>query len=392
MKTLEVDQKYIGRDTEPDEIEIGNQTGSYVYTTRKKKYVDFVMGWCVGNFGWNNEYIKKRVQNFSGPDYVTPHQLYKPWVEYARKLEGMAPRKLKKSFRSTGGTESVEIALQAAMSFTERQKFISLEDAYHGDSIGARSIGSPEYGKWFKNPFSAYRIKPPLNEKAAERMAQRLKKRDIAALIMEPVICNRGAMVPAQEFFDIVQEACVRYGTVLIIDEVATGFGRTGKLFACEHFHLQPDVLCLGKAITGGFAPMGAVLMSEKVSQAMQYESSYYSTYGWHPRSVEAALATLSYYAENQDFLETNTKEMGHYIVDQMSRMNFKEEPRFSYLGLAIGVNFEDEDYGQHIVENAKDNGLLLSEGEQGFTMFPALNIDRATVDEGLEILRRSLN
>ena len=385
------DQKYIGRDTEPEEIEIAKQNGSYLYTARGKKYLDFVMGWCVGNFGWNNQDIKKKIQDFNGPDYVTPHQKYKPWADYARELESVAPRKLKKSFRSTGGTESVEIALQAAMSFTERQKFISLEDAYHGDSIGTRCIGSPDYGQWFRNPFSAYRIKPPLNTKSAERVALRLKKRDIAALIMEPVICNRGAMVPSQEFFDIVQEACNKYGTVLIIDEVATGFGRTGKIFACEHFHVQPDILCLGKAITGGFAPMGAVLMSEEVSQAMQYESSYYSTYGWHPRSVEAALATLAYYSDNRDFLESNTKEMGHYIVDQMSQMNFEEDPSFSYLGLAIGVSFDSEDYGQHIVEKAKDKGLLLSEGEQGFTLFPALNINRPTVDEGLEILRKCI-
>lgn len=391
MKTLNIDQKYIGRDTKPDEIEIAKQAGSYVYTTRGKRYVDFVMGWCVGNFGWNNECIKKKVADFNGPDYVMPHQLYKPWVDCARKLESLAPRKLKKSFRSTGGTESVEIALQAAMSFTERQKFISLEDAYHGDSIATRSIGSPEYGPWFRNPFSAYRIKPPLNEKSAERIALRLKKRDIAALIMEPVVCNRGAMVPTQEFFNIVQESCNKYGTVLIIDEVATGFGRTGKIFACEHFHLQPDILCLGKAITGGFSPMGAVLMSNEVSQAMKYETSYYSTYGWYPRSVEAALATLSYYSENRDFLESNTKEMGHYIVDQMSQMKFKKMPRFSYLGLAIGVSFDSEDYGEHIVEKAKEKGLLLSEGEQGFTMFPALNIERTTVDEGLDILKRCL-
>lgn len=391
MKTLDIDQRYVGRDSKPDEVEIAKQKGSYAYSPRGKKYIDFVMGWCVGNFGWDNEHIKKRVQNFNGPDYVSPHQLYKPWVDYARELESFAPRKLKKSFRSTGGTESVEIALQAVMSFTERQKFISLEDGYHGDSIGTRSIGSPEYGKWFKNPFSAYRIKPPLNGKSAERIARRLKKRDIAAVIMEPVICNRGAMVPSQDFFDIIQEACKKSGTVLIIDEVATGFGRTGKIFACEHFGLQPDILTLGKAITGGFAPMGAVLMSEELSQAMEYETSYYSTYGWHPRSVEAALATLSYYSKNQNFLESNTKEMGHYIVDQISQMDFKEEPRFSYLGLAIGVSFEGEDYGQHIVDKAKEGGLILSEGEQGFTMFPALNIDLATVDEGLEILRECL-
>ncbi len=390
MRTLDADRKFIGRDTEP-EIEITKQEGSYVYATHGKKYIDFVMGWCVGNFGWNNENIKKKVQNFDGPDYVTPYQIYKPWADYARELERLVPKNLKKSFRSTGGSESVEIAMQAAMSFTEREKFISLEDAYHGDTIGARSIGSPEYGEWYKNPFSAYRIKPPLDGKSAERVALRLKKRDIAALIMEPVICNRGAMIPSQEFFDVAQEACKKSGTLLIIDEVATGFGRTGKLFACEHFNLQPDILCLAKAITGGFAPMGAVLMSEEVSQAMHYGGSYYSTYGWHPRSVAAAQATLAYYSENRDFLETNTREMGRYIVDQMSQMDFKEEPRFSQLGLAIGVNFESEDYGQDIVERAQEEGLILSDGEQGFTMFPALNIDLATVDEGLEILRQCL-
>lgn len=120
------DQKYIGRDTEPEEIEIAKQNGSYVYTARGKKYLDFVMGWCVGNFGWNNQDIKKKIQDFNGPDYVTPHQKYKSWVDYARELESVAPRKLKKSFRSTGGTEAVEIALQAAMSFTERQKIYIL--------------------------------------------------------------------------------------------------------------------------------------------------------------------------------------------------------------------------------------------------------------------------
>jgi 4-aminobutyrate aminotransferase-like enzyme len=391
MKTLDADQKYVGRDTQPDEIEIVKQMGSFVYAAHGKKYIDFVMGWCVGNFGWNNDDIKSKVQNFDGPDYVTPHQIYKPWAEYACELESLAPKKLKKSFRSTGGSESVEIAMQAAMSFTERQKFVSVEDAYHGDTIGARSVGSPEYGEWYKNPFSAYRIKPPLDGISAERVAQRLKKRDIAALIMEPVICNRGAMIPSQDFFDVTQEACKKCGTLLIIDEVATGFGRTGKLFACEHFHLQPDILCLGKAITGGFAPMGAVLMSDEVSRAMRYESSYYSTYGWHPRSVEAAQATLSYYSENRDFLESNTQEMGRHIVDQMSQMDFKEDPRFSHLGLAIGVNFENEVYGRRIVEKAEEEGLILSEGEQGFTMFPALNIELATVEEGLEILRRCL-
>jgi acetylornithine/N-succinyldiaminopimelate aminotransferase len=387
MKTQTIDKKYLGRASEPEDFEVKKQSGSYIYSQTGKKYVDLTMGWCVGNFGWDNPEIKKRVQNFDGPDYISPHYLYKPWAELAHRLEEVAPGKLRKSFRSTGGTESVELALQAAMRFTERQKIISLEDAYHGDSLAALSVGSPDLGKWYRNSFSAYRIKPPLNERTAERVEKRLKKRDIAAVIMEPVICNRGVMIPEQNFMIQLQDACRKYGTLLIIDEVATGFWRTGEFFGSEHFDIEPDLLCLGKAITGGFAPMGAMLATKEVAEAMGEEDSYYSTYGWHPRSVEAALATFDYIETNEDFLRTNIREMGNYLVEQISALEFDSQPEIRAKGMAIGVSFEDEEYGEKIVECAKSKGLLISEGENGFSLFPAVTIDRKTVDEAIDIL-----
>jgi acetylornithine/succinyldiaminopimelate/putrescine aminotransferase len=389
MRLEKRDDRYVGRATDPDQIEIARQSGSYVYNPHGKKYVDFVMGWCVGNFGWGNPEIEKRVRAYRGPNYITPHQLYRPWVELAERLEQVAPGKLKKSFRATGGTEAVEIALQAAMTFTERRKFISVEDAYHGDSIAARCIGSPEFGKWFRNPLSAHRMKPPFDSRCADQVEKWLKERDVAAVIMEPVLCNRGVIVPEKEFMERLRAACTKYGTLLILDEVATGFFRTGKLFATEHFGVEPDALCLGKAITGGVAPMGATLMSEKVAEAMNYESSYYSTYGWHPLGVEAALGTLDYIDSHSEYLEENIREMGHYFVERLSEMNFREKQRISAKGLAIGVKFESEDYGSEIVEKAKENGLLLTEGENGFTLFPALTINRQTIDEGISILKR---
>jgi acetylornithine/N-succinyldiaminopimelate aminotransferase len=387
MKTQTIDKKYLGRGSDPEKFEVKKQSGNYIYSQNGKKYVDLMMGWCVGNFGWDNPEIKKRVQNFDGPDYISPHYLYKPWAELAHRLERVAPGKLKKSFRSTGGTESVELALQAAMRFTERQKIISLEDAYHGDSLAALSVGSPELGKWYRNSFSAYRIKPPLNERSAERVEKRLKKRDIAAVIMEPIICNRGVMIPEQNFMTELQAACRKYGTLLIIDEVATGFWRTGEFFGAEHFDIEPDLLCLGKAITGGFAPMGAMLATNEVAEAIGEEDSYYSTYGWHPRSVEAALATLDYIETNEDFLRTNIREMGNYLVDQIAALDFDSQPEIRSKGMAIGVSFEDEKYGEKIVERAKSKGLLISEGENGFSLFPAVTLDRKTVDEAIDIL-----
>lgn len=391
MKTETIDKRYLGRASDPEKFEVKRQTGNYIYGQNGKKYVDLMMGWCVGNFGWNNLEIKTRVQNFEGPDYVSPDYLYKPWTELAQRLEQIAPGKLKKSFRSTGGTESVELALQAAMRFTERSKIVSLEDAYHGDSLAALSIGSPGLGKWHRNHLSAYRIKAPLDEQSAERVERRLKKRDVAAVIMEPIICNRGVMIPDQTFMTMLQSACRRYGTLLIIDEVATGFWRTGKLFGTEHFDIEPDILCLGKAITGGFAPMGAMLATSEVAEALSEEGSYYSTYGWYPRSVEAALATLDYIERNEEFLQTNIREMGHYLVEQISTLKFKSQPTIQMKGLAIGVGFEDESYGEKIVDHSKSKGLLISEGENGFSLFPALTIDRKTIDEAIDILRKCI-
>jgi acetylornithine/succinyldiaminopimelate/putrescine aminotransferase len=391
MRTEDLDERYLGRDIDSDHIEIAKQVGCYVYTPRGKKYVDFVMGWCVGNFGWDNAQIKKRIHQFRGPDHIGRHQFYKPWAELAQRLEQMSPGKLKKSFRATGGTEAVEIALQAAMSFTERSKFISVEDAYHGGSIAARSIGSPAFGRGYKNPFSAHRMKPPLDSRCAEQVERALKKRDVAAVIMEPIVCHRGVLIPSEGFIEQVQAACKRHGSLLILDEVATGFWRTGKLFAAEHFKIEPDLFCLGKAMTGGFAPMGATLMTDEVAQAMKCEDIYCSTYGWHPLSAEAALATLDYIKGHDEYLEVNIREISHYILDQLSIMKFTEEPRICSKGLAIGVSFESEDYGTEVIDKAKENGLLLAEGEGGFTMFPALNIGRSTVDEGLTILSKSL-
>src|SRR4051812_29979708 len=111
MRTQEEEKKYLGKEPEPDEIEIVKQNGSYIYDSHGKKYIDFVMGWCVGNFGWNNPEIKKRIQKYHGPDYVGPQHMFKPWAELAHRLELIAPGNLKKSFRATGGTEAVELAL-----------------------------------------------------------------------------------------------------------------------------------------------------------------------------------------------------------------------------------------------------------------------------------------
>ena len=151
MNIQNKDKKYLGREGSPKPIVIKKAKGSYLYDDKNIKYIDFFVGWCVGNVGWNPNEIVKQIKKFDGPNYVPPGYYYQGWAELAEILAKISPGKLIKSFRATGGTEAVEIALQAAMSHTKRSKFISIEGSYHGHSIGAMSIGASDFRTWYSN-------------------------------------------------------------------------------------------------------------------------------------------------------------------------------------------------------------------------------------------------
>ena len=255
------------------------------------------------------------------------------------------------------------------------------------------SVGSSDFRSWYKNLLpDCYKIKPPLNEEAADKLEELLKQGDIAALIMEPIICNLGVEIPTKEFMSRAQVLCKKYGALLIIDEVATGFGRTGKLFASEYYGIAPDIMCLAKGITGGYGGLGATIATEEVAKSMEYEFSFYSTYGWYPLSTEAAIANIKYIVKHKKQLEKNTNEMSKYFVERLSQMKFKYPAKVRAKGLAIGVEFEHTDYANEIVAKAQKSGVLFSPlNNKIFTLFPALNIDRATAKKGLDIMEKCL-
>jgi adenosylmethionine-8-amino-7-oxononanoate aminotransferase len=175
---------------------------------------------------------------------------------------------------------------------------------------------------------------------------------------------------------------------------VATGFGRTGKLFASEHFKLNPDVLCLAKAITAGYAPMGATLATKAVAQAAGKRGvGFYSTYGWHPLSVVAALANLKYWSKHRAALLANVATQSDFLRARLTEMKFREQASVRVIGLAIGVEFgEESHYASQLAERCRKAGLLVSAEEDNLlTMFPALTIERKAVREGLDILEGCL-
>jgi adenosylmethionine-8-amino-7-oxononanoate aminotransferase len=388
VKKAAAEAQFLARD-EPGELQVARTEGSFVFDEKGRRYIDFMMGWCVGNFGWGNAVLAKEAKTFRGPDYVYPGYSYAPWAELAKLLVSIAPSGLTKAFRATGGSEAVDLALQAAMIHTGRRGFISLEESYHGNSLGGLSVGDSENRERVRNLLPhCSKIKPPLNEQALDKVERRLKGRNVAAFVMEPISINLGVLIPEQRFMQGLQRLCRKYGSLLIADEVATGFGRTGKLFASEHFDLRPDIMCVAKAITGGLGGMGATLMTAPVAKSMEERGSFYSTYSWHPRSVDVSIAAMRYIIKHEKRLLRNVARLSDYIAERLSQIPFKGRASIHAKGLAFGIELEDEGYASQLQEKSRRRGLLFSH-ESGSTLLllPALNMERSVAQKGLDIL-----
>jgi adenosylmethionine-8-amino-7-oxononanoate aminotransferase len=378
----------LAREADAEGIAIVGSKDGYLIGPRGKRFIDFTSGFCVGNFGWNDRSIRAAIRNFKGPTYVCPGYHYEAWDELAALLGDLVPENLTRCFRATGGSEAVDLALQAAMVHTGRRKFISLEDSYHGNSIGGLSVGSGDRHTLPNLLGDCHRIKPPLTRRSADRVETLLKRRDVAALIMEPISINLGVLIPETGFFERVQKLCRRYGTLFIADEVATGFGRTGTLFAVEQFSLQPDIMCLAKAITGGYSPMGAMLTTTAVGQSMEEKGSFYSTYGWHPLSVAAALATLRPLQRRRKSFLGHVNALSGLFASQLALIRFRTTPKIRMKGMAIALEFDSAQEASRIVEQAIKKGLLLTAEGAIVLLMPPLTMTKNVAEEGLSILR----
>ena len=359
-------------------LHVARSKGSFIFDTRGRKYIDFTSGWCVGNFGWGRPEAERALRSFRGPEYVYPPYGYRPWEDLAALFLSLAPGRLARCFRATGGSEAVDLALQAAMLHTGRRALMSLKGAYHGNAIGGLSVGE---GRFLP---ACYKVRPPLDERAVGVIETRLKRRDVAAFILEPVSINLGVVAAEKPALRKVQALCRRYGTLLIADEVACGFGRTGRLFACEHYGLSPDLMCVAKAVTAGVGAMGAVLVTAPVARSMEKNGTFWSTYGWHPRSVAAAIATLRWVRRERRGLLDHVAELSALFNERLSRLPHDD---LRVQGLAIAVDTGPR--AGRIEERCRRKGLLLTAEENTVLLLPPLTLERRVAERGLDILER---
>jgi adenosylmethionine-8-amino-7-oxononanoate aminotransferase len=230
---------------------------------------------------------------------------HEPAVALAEELLQVLPKGLARVFYSDNGSTAVEVAMKMAMQFwrnrgEERSKFLALENAYHGDTVGAMSVSG-------RGVFTAA-FEPMMfhveHYKCIDNLRQALEKNDVAAVLLEPMVQGAGGMIfwPA-DFVRQVRELCDRSGTLLIADEVFTGFGRTGKMFACEHAGISPDIICLSKGLTGGYLPLGVTAATEAIYEAFLSPDRTKTFFHGHsftanPLACAVALASLRIFQE----------------------------------------------------------------------------------------------
>jgi len=340
-----------------------------------------------------------------------------PAEELARRLVELAPDGLARVFYSDSGSTAVEIALkmafqywrQAADACPSRTSFLSLEDAYHGDTVGSVSVGGIELFHSLYRPllFDSHRVPAGDADALAHVLAQRGD--EIAAVVVEPLVQGAAGMrLQPRGYLREVRDLCDRHDVFLICDEVATGFGRTGTMFACEQEQVVPDFLCLGKGITGGYLPLAATLTTERVFDAFLGEHDEYRTffhghtYTGNPLACAAGVATLDLFEQERTLerLEPKTELLGQLLHDLVEPLPHVAEVR--RLGFMCGIELafdlaREVPYepalrvGHEVTLEARSRGAIVRPLGDVVVLMPPLAIEAEELEELVEITADSI-
>lgn len=323
--------------------------GIYLFDSKGKKYLDAVGGALVANLGHGIKEVAKEIYKLaSNLTYLHGAQFSTKIMEdYAKALCRVAPKELSKVFFVSGGSEAVETALKLAKQYQfdagnpEKYKIIARNPAYHGSNSLTISLSAKESFKKAQRPLLfdfpkipipfCYRCPfggsyPECGLKCAKALEETIKKEGpetVASFIAEPVIGSAvGAAVPPKEYFPLVRKICDKYNVLLIADEVMCGFGRTGKWFACQNFNFVPDIVAVSKGISGGFVPLSAIFLTEKIAQTIKNGSGSFQhgyTFENNPLTTGVGKAVFDYIKKRN--LVANSAKMGRYLMRQLETL-----------------------------------------------------------------------
>lgn len=378
----------------PMMIEVARAEGSFFYTPEGKRYFDLVAGVSVSNVGHANPQVVKAVQQ-QAADYmhvmVYGEMVERPQVEYARRIAELLPGGLDCVYFVNSGAEAVEVALKLAKRYTGRTELISMRRAYHGSTHGAMSMmGAPEGEEW-KSEF-----RPLLPDVRAiefnsfEELCCITER--TAGVLCEVVQGEAGVRLPNVEWLRALRERCTEVGAMLIFDEIQTGMGRTGEMFASTKYGVEPDVVCLAKAFGGGM-PLGGVAANREVLGSFTNNPclGHITTFGGHPVCCAAGLAALNYMTEHR--VVEGVERKGAMFEDRLTRHPRILEVRRS--GLLLALELGKPEYLYRLMEIFKEEGIMSDwflYCDTAFRISPPLTITESEIEECCSIIERSLD
>ncbi len=374
----------------PMGIHVELADGIYLYDNNGKRYLDLISGIAVSNLGHNHPKIKEAIK-----EQVDKHLHVMVYGEYhqsvqmklADKLCGLLPNGLDVLYPVNSGTEANEAALKLAKRVTARKELISFKGAYHGSTHGSLSVsGNEEKKSAFEPLLPEVRF---LDFNSIEQLNTISTK--TAAVIIEPIQGDAGVRIPSKEFMQALRNRCDKVGALLIFDEIQTGFGRTGKLFAFEHFDLVPDILTIGKAFGGGM-PIGGFVSSLANMEQLTFDPKlgHITTFGGHPVCCAAALASLDIIAENSLLEQVEVK--GQLFEELLNHQLIKEIRR---KGLFFAIEMENEEVVQKVVEGCKERGVLtfwFLSNPKSFRIAPPLIISEEEIRDSCNTILSVMN
>ncbi len=373
---------------EPLALEIESARGCRLYAAGGKEYLDFISGISVSNIGHNHPEINAAVieqLNRHTHLLVYGEFIQRAQTELAELLCSVLPASLNNVYFVNSGAEAIDGALKLAKRSTGRFELLSCRNAYHGSSTGPLSImGSEEYKTAFRPLLPGTGLIEFNNPDDLKYISEKT-----AAVVIEPFQAEAGVRIPDIAYFTALRKRCNETGTLLILDEVQTGFGRTGKMFAMEHFGIVPDILVLAKALGGGF-PLGAFVASESLMKNLTHHPvlGHITTFGGHPVSCAAALAALKVMLREKYFEQVQAKE-------QIFRSVLSDLPglvEFRSAGLLMAAEFESFEMNQKIIHALLREGVLTDWflfSPQSMRLAPPLIISEDEIAGGCEKIKK---
>ena len=374
----------------PMGLEVEKAEGVYMYAKDGARIIDLIAGIGVSNVGHRHSKvlsaIKSQVDKYMHL-MVYGEFIQTPQVQLAKALSDTLPEKLDTTYFLNSGSEAVEGALKLAKRYTGRSEIISCIDAYHGSSHGALSVGGNENLKRNFRP-----LLPGVKNIRFGYLEDLIHiNENIAAIIIETVQGEAGVRTASKEYFKALRKKCDENGVLLILDEIQCGFGRTGKFWAFEHYGIVPDIITCAKGMGGGM-PIGAFISSQKIMSVLKNNPilGHISTFGGHPVSCAASLATLEIIHEEK--LLDDVEEKANYFRELLVHPKIKS---IRNKGLMMAVEFENFEVLKPIIDRAVENGVLTDWFlfcDNSMRIAPPLTIIKKEIKEACDLILKSID